>query len=910
VKPYFAYWGKARPEKGKGEPCHRLPFHALDVAACAQVLVEQLRFGMQELAEAMAWPADAVQRLFIFFVALHDVGKFACTFQNLVPELAPQVTGTARCRPVESLRHDTLGWLLWRDAGRQGWFGQELGLDAADFADIWMRLATGHHGLPPRENFGAFRAPKVDAYFLPEDVESAEAFVRDAARLLLPEGLPDADDRARGALTRGSWRLAGLEVLADWLGSNAVFFPYRSEPLELRAYWETIALPRAREAVRAAGLETHEARRWGGARELLALARFTPLQEYAATVELGEGPQIFLLEDVTGAGKTEAAFLLAHRLMAAGLAQGLYFALPTMATANQMYERTAGVYRRLYADGAEPSLVLAHGARQMVEGFRASVMVPGKLRAERVTSGDPQTASAQLSAWLADSGKKSLLADVGVGTIDQALLGVLPVRHQSLRLLGLAGKVLVVDEVHAYDDYQTKLLERLVEAQAMQRGSVVLLSATVPARLRSNLMAAFARGQGWRGCTIVVDGRYPLATQLAGGEVRTQACETRPELERSVAIKLLHSEEVVVEKMLGVAGRGSCACWIRNTVEDARHGHERLRAAGAEQVGLFHSRFAMADRLAIEGGVLRTFGKPSGQSERHGQLLVATQVVEQSLDLDFDELFIDLAPIDLVIQRAGRLRRHSRTADGTRAPDGVERRGETVLHVLCPEWTEDPCADWFARMFPKAQFVYRNVGTLWRTERALVKAQRIVTSGEPGQVDSVRRLIEAVYGDEAAEIPEALWRRTQEAEGKTKADESNASFNAIDLDKGYQEGLTGRWYEESVLATRLSEEGRVTYLAREESGELRPLYDGEFPWEMSAVRVNARKIDGLAEVWQTRFGAAIETLRKRIRLLEGDAFVLPLVPEGNLWTGMAASGGRPVRVTYGRERGLELESVG
>lgn len=895
MRPYFTYWGKARPEKGAGEPCHRLPFHALDVAACAQVLAEQLRFGVKEVAEAMRWPADAVQRLFIFFVALHDVGKFACTFQSLEPELAPHVTRTAPCKPVELLRHDTLGWLLWRDSGCQGWFGRELGLDTADFGDIWMRLATGHHGRPPRENFGALHLPKAEAYFLPEDVESAEAFVRDAATLLLPEGLPDADDRVRGALTQGSWRLAGLQVLSDWLGSNEVYFPYRSEPLELRTYWETIALPRAREAVRAAGLETHEARMWSGARELLAFAQFTPLQEYAATVELGAGPQIFLLEDVTGAGKTEAAFLLAHRLMAAGLAQGLYFALPTMATANQMYVRTAGIYRRLYAEGTKPSLVLAHGARQMVEGFRASVIAQAELPAERTVKGELPTATAQLSAWLADSGKKALLADVGVGTIDQALLGVLPVRHQSLRLLGLAGKVLIVDEVHAYDEYMTKLLERLVEAHAMQGGSVVLLSATVPARLRSHLMATFARGQGWRDCTIATDKRYPLATQLVSGEVRSHTCETRPALARSVAIKLLHSEESVAEKILRAAESGSCACWIRNTVEDARHAYDLLKVRGAEQVRLFHSRFAMADRLAIESGVLGSFGRNSGPSVRHGQLLVATQVVEQSLDLDFDELFIDLAPMDVVIQRAGRLRRHARGADGTLQSEGVELRGEPTLHVLCPQWTTEPDAEWFARMFPKAQFVYRNVGTLWQTERALVESQRIVTPGKPGQVGSVRKLIEAVYGDGAVEIPRALRRRAQEAEGKAMADESLAGFNAIELEKGYREGLTGKWYEESVLATRLSEEGRVIYLAREESDQLWPLYDGEFAWEMSAVRVNARNIDGLADAWQTQFGAEIEALRRRVRLLEEDAFILPLVPEGDLWMGMAVSSGEPRR---------------
>jgi CRISPR-associated endonuclease/helicase Cas3 len=886
-----------------------LPFHALDVAACAEVLVEQSRFDLEKLAGAMGLPGDTVQRLFVFFVALHDVGKFASSFQNLVPELAPASHGWAQSRLAERLRHDTLGWLLWQNVGRREWFGQELSSDATDFAEIWVRVVTGHHGKPPRENFGAQRIPKAERYFSASDIAAAGGFVRDVAKLLLPDGLLDADSKALSSLKRGSWQLAGIEVLADWLGSNSDCFHYRSEPLELRTYWENTALPNARRAVREAGLETHTARLWNGARELLSFDRFTPLQEYATTVDLGLGPQIFLLEDVTGAGKTEAALLLAHRMMAAGLAHGLYFALPTMATANQMYERTAGIYRRLYTDPANVSLVLAHGARQLVKEYRASVVATGELPAERTVPSELPTASAQLNAWLADSGKKALLADVGVGTIDQALLGVLPVRHQSLRLSGLAGKVLIVDEVHAYDEYMTKLLERLVEAQAMQAGCVVLLSATVPAELRNRLMAAFARGRGWRECPVAADSRYPLATRLTDGKVQTEAFETRPELHRSIAIQAHHSEQNVVERMLRSAESGHCACWIRNTVEDARRGFELLRVA-ATTVELFHSRYAMADRLEIESGVLRTFGKASGPSERRGQLLVATQVVEQSLDLDFDELFIDLAPVDLVIQRAGRLRRHVRTRDGAPQLNGSDERGDPVLNILCPEWTERPSEDWYARLLPKAQFVYPNVGTLWRTERALLDAGRILTPGTPSETGSVRMLIESVYGERAVEIPKSLEKQTHKADGKAMADRSIAGFNAINLEQGYQEGLTGKWYEEIDLATRPGEESRTIYLAREDSHGLRPLYDGEFAWEMSAVRVRTHLIDELETEWEHRFGTAVETLRRRIPLLEGKALVLPLLQNGDGWYGMAMSRERTVRVKYGRARGLDVESAG
>ena len=909
MEPYFAYWGKARPESDSGVLCHLLPFHSLDVAACARVLLEQPGFTLEGFAEELKWPAELVSSLFVFWAALHDIGKFAFTFQNLVPDLLLNpVQGDRLLKPADRQRHDTLGWLLWRDEGRRTWFELPQGVD--EFWETWMRVATGHHGLPPKEIFSFAHPPKAVAYYIPGDIKAASTFVRDVAKLLLPEGLPKPEDAAYDVLPRHSWRLAGLAVLSDWLGSNPVHFRYQNTPQPLDEYWEENALPRAREAVRAAGLEMCPMRVWSGAKDLLKFNELTPLQHLAATAEVGDGPQFFLLEDVTGAGKTEAAFVLAHRLMNAGLARGLYFALPTMATANQMYQRTAGIYRRLYTDEAVPSLVLAHGARHLVEGFRQSILSQREIPPDRSAPQEQQTASAQCNAWLADNRKKALLADVGVGTVDQALLGVLQVRHQSLRLLGLAGKVLIVDEVHAYDDYISELLETLVEAQAMQGGSVVLLSATVPAPLRRGLVEAFARGRGLPLPAVELDTRYPLATHVSGAGLTAATCETRPELVRRVSVHPLHSEQEAVGAILTASARGQCACWIRNTVDDARRASEMLReTAAAERTRLFHSRFVMGDRLEIEGEVVRSFGRDSGTPQRQGQILVATQVVEQSLDLDFDVLVTDLAPVDLVIQRAGRLRRHARRSDGMRAADGMERRGEPVLQLLCPEFATVPKADWYARMFPKAQYVYPDTSRLWLTEKALLEAGGIVTPGEEGQPGSVRSLIEAVYGGDAGEVPSALKPQAQAQVGKKLAEESQARFNTIKLRSGYQEGLAGKWYdEESRVSTRLSEEGKLIYLAREENGSLRPFFDAEeFAWELSAVRIDARRFDGLAEEWDARFGAAIEALRKRYRLLDGNVLVLPLVRDGKGWKGMGIKEGTLVTVTYEKHWGLGIE---
>src|SRR5262249_9039299 len=153
-----------------------------------------------------------------------------------------------------------------------------------------------------------------------------------------------------------------------------------------------------------------------------------------------------IIEDVTGSGKSEAALIFAARLLSGGRADGLYFALPTMATANAMYDRLAASYRRLFADGSTPSLVLAHGKRRLHNGFADSILESE----ERQPQPYDEDAVAACAMWIADDRRKAFLAHVGIGTVDQALLGVLPSRHQSLRLWGLSDRVLVIDEAHAY----------------------------------------------------------------------------------------------------------------------------------------------------------------------------------------------------------------------------------------------------------------------------------------------------------------------------------------------------------------------------------------------------------------------------------------------------------------------------
>lgn len=897
------------PQNPDGERFHLLGYHSLDVAACGQALLALPQFSLAPLATALGWSHQQVDALFTFFLALHDLGKFSRSFQSLAPDLSDTLVPPGS-RPYD-VRHDTLGWWLWGDTLESSPELARLPNASASFWKTWLRSVTGHHGKPPRERSEGGVIPLDSTrYFLDEDRAAALAFMADAAALLLPADLPQPRSGQAAIVKRASWQLAGLAVVADWLGSHQIYFPYRSQAIPLDAYWAQYAKPGAQAALAAAGLEYQPLRSWDDALALFDyLLEPTPLQRHASTVPLQDGPQMFLLEDVTGAGKTEAALILAQRLMQSGQANGLYFALPSMATSNQMYHRVGKVYRRLYANEARPSAILAHGARQLVDEFRDSILHSGAQPVDLNYQPDEATASAQCNAWLADNRKKALLADVGVGTIDQVLLAILPARHQSLRLLGLARKVLVVDEVHAYDSYMMTLLQTLLTAHARQGGSAILLSATLPLQTREALIDAYRYGLGYDEPPVLDDRRYPIAIQ-AGSTLSSHACATRPQVRRRVRVEWVLTEDEALSIVREHAEAGRCVAWIRNTVEDACRVADTLRQIlPDDHLELFHSRFAMGDRLDIEARVLDRFGKSSMARQRQGQVLIGTQVLEQSLDFCVDVMISDLAPIDLMIQRAGRLHRHARTKAGDPDPAGIERRPHPVLYILGPLPEDEPKGDWYSEPFPKGCYVYPEVGQLWLGARALHRAGGIVSPGESTDAGSVRNLVEAVYGDDIEDIPPALQRATDEQLGKDYAHQSQASFNKLRLDQGYCMESSPKWFEEEHVPTRLGDESLTIYLACGADGELRPLrQDNRHPWENSAVRIDARRAKSLTSAWQERYQAKLLDLRSRHRLLAEPAFILPLAEsDGYLQGHVLDSKGREQTLRYDLIRGLSWD---
>lgn len=892
----YKYWGKAGRKDDDSHLYHLLPYHCLDVAAVAHVLLRE-HGGIRTHLQRLSGLDNDFIHWVVFFLAVHDLGKFSESFQNLRPDLFTLLQGRESDKNY-TMRHDSLGYVLWRSAVREWLFADQPrrrgGVPLSGF-DFWAAAVMGHHGLPPK-------IVESDCdYFSAQDKSVAMEFVESVSSLLVPNretlAKPDIPESKQF-----SWWLAGFAVLCDWLGSDSRIFTYNADEMSLSDYW-AIALSKAADAVSAAQLIPARAASAQPLQSLFApdFKTATPLQSLCSELPLHEASQLFILEDVTGAGKTEAAIILLHRMLAQGYAEGVYFALPTMATANAMYERMADVYQRLYQPESRPSLVLAHGARDLSDQFRQSI-IPAQPIAQEGYGDATETASAHCSSWLADNRKKALLAEVGVGTIDQSLLALLPSKHQSLRLLGLLGKVLIVDEVHACDAYVNELLCAVLKAHASSGGSAILLSATLPATQRQKLLDAFAEGCGSEKAKIGAPDKesYPLLTHYSAGHFKEQVVATRESVKRTVAVTLVADVTAVLGEIEKAIWAGRCVCWVRNTVDDARDAYALVKEhLPKAQVDLFHARYAMADRLAIEKKILHHFGRNSAPELRGGRVLIATQVVEQSLDLDFDLMVSDLAPIDLIIQRAGRLCRHTRNLEGLRV-NGPDQRGIPRLIVHSPDPNGSITADWYKSHFKRAAGVYPNHAQLWLTAKLLTDKGGFEMPGD------ARELIEGVYGN--ATYPEILQDRAWDAEGESSAKRGLAMLNTLKLDAGYGSGQENCWWDEAVTPTRLGEESITVYLARWDGEVLTPWAgDVNHPWPNSAVQVRKALIadevnDGIPQ-------ELLDGCKQQLPAQGKWGVLLVLVQNGlGEWCGAALSkDGQKREVRYDVEQGLRVE---
>lgn len=763
-------------------PEHPAAFHMLDVAAVAEKLIARFAF------------AAPLRDALIVLAGLHDLGKISESFRAMLRDDVPQI----------GFRHWELSEALFyvadaRIAARMG--------GKPRVRQILYAAAAGHHGRPPDHNFGGV-PPEAR---LPRGLRSAMERVGDgrepAMRLIdaFCDLWPKAslDGLTLADATTLSWWLSGFCTAADWVGSNPCWFEPKTPAWTLDFYLEQ-ARPVAARAVAEAGIAGTVVRNG-------SLFDFTlrPMQAACADIILPDGPTLVIVEDETGAGKTEAALLLAHRMCLAGKGRGLFFALPTMATADAMFSRASGIVGRMFDN---PCVTLAHG--------RAGLSVPFRDLVQGSRTGGPREITS--ADWLAQSNRRALLADVGIGTIDQALLSVLPVRFQTLRTYGLSSKILVVDEVHEMGEpYIAEELAALLKMHRAAGGSAILLTATLPMALRRKLLATY---DGESDNTA-----YPALTIAGGASITQFPVEIRP-VKGPVTVERLDTTDKAVSLLTEMVALGAACVWVRNAVEDAIEAVEALRATGVE-ARLLHARFAMCDRKRIEAEVLHRVGKDG--KDRKGFVLVGTQVLESSLDLDFDVMLSDIAPIAALIQRAGRLWRHMDIRPVASRP--VQK---PTLYVLSPDPMQVGDDRWLHDTLGKGAWVYA-VADVWRSAHVLFKR------GQLGTPDSQRELIEAVYGENAEPVPEVLLKAEQDKYGKDSANRGLAWHNIVNFPDGYRKA--GRGDDDVNYPTRLGEEPRVLCLARRTAQGLVAWAEGDGTdvWMLSEVSAHRKKIDAL-----------------------------------------------------------------
>ncbi|MER7987706.1 type I-E CRISPR-associated protein Cse1/CasA [Streptomyces noursei] len=733
--------------------------HMADSGAIAGLLWETwIPRSLKELvAEALpGGEADALT-LVQFLASAHDSGKatpaFACQVESLAARMRDAGLDMLLAREYGQDRrlapHGLAGQLLLQE-----WMEERFGLRGRVSGQFAV-VAGGHHGTPPdhQQIHDLQLRPHLLRHPGPSEVEWCRVQYE----------LMDGCAAAVGATERlPEWRgvrlpqpvqviLTAVVIVADWIASSPELFPYDPETWQprgpvgerrrLQAAWQGLDLPEAW-----APQESREAAEQLFAQRFPKLngAVIRPVQAEAVRMARAmPSPGLLVIEAPMGEGKTEAAFAAAEVLAARSGAGGVLVALPTRATGDAMFPRLLDWLDRLPgaedADGGRRSVVLAHAkaalnerwAGLLREGQRSIVAVDLD-GTEHWGEGRTKPAGLHAHQWLRGR-KKQLLASFAVATIDQVLFAGLKTRHLALRHLAVAGKVVVIDEVHAYDAYMGRYLDRVLEWLAAYRVPVVLLSATLPADRRRALVAAYSGSAGDEVETAA--DAYPLITAVSPGHPVLSAYPVAASGRRTqVMLERLDDDlDALADRLEQELADGGCALVVRNTVDRVLATADVLRERlGNEAVTVTHSRFLAADRAAKDADLLRRFGR-AGQERPRRHVVVASQVLEQSLDVDFDLLVTDLAPVDLVLQRMGRLHRHPR-----RRPSRLAQARCLITGVK--DWQADP------------PLAVEGTRAVYRSEYNLLHSAAVLgpyLDGDPLELpDAISPVVQAAYGDD------------------------------------------------------------------------------------------------------------------------------------------------------------------
>lgn len=713
-----APWGKASTA-GK----HHLAHHCADVAACFEAICDLpvVRARLECAAGRGLGSRDIVRLSALVF--LHDCGKLHPGFQAKA--------WPPGCWPHGFVSHLEAGADIFRSFETDN-IARALNIGAlkewgVDFYLLYAVLM--HHGRPFKFGDQArTQWHKVEATGY-DPLQASEEMGR-AMRLWFKEAFEVGGD----PLPTGpefQHLLCGLATLADWLGSTEEIFSY--VPDFDPTYWQT-ARSRAREALRRVGLDIKQLRA-----ALEGKADFTtltggfaprPVQDAVGAVPLDE--QLVILEAETGSGKTEAALWRFVRLFEAGRVDGLYFALPTRAAAKQIHGRIHKAMQRLFGENAPEPILAVPGY------FKAGEHEGRALPGWKVLWDDDGGRDERrlLSRWAAENTKRYLAAAVAVGTVDQAMLAGLQVKHAHLRSAALARSLLVIDEVHASDRYMSEIQTHLLKTHLSRGGYAMLMSATLGSVARVRWL-----NQQQHPAAPPFDEAASTPYPAIWGIRRQEPCTPRSDgRAKRVAMHLAPSwsPEEAASRAIDAARAGAKVLVVRNTVAAALATFRAVQEAGGSRLlwqvegrpALHHSRFAPEDRKLLDAAVETGLTPRADERPSDGVIVIGTQTLEQSLDIDADLLITDLCPADVLLQRIGRLHRHALAR-----PEGFE---VPRCVVLAPEGGLDAFT---APKFENGLGMFKDGGGVYQNLHACELTRRLVEDHSEWIIPQMNRLL-------------------------------------------------------------------------------------------------------------------------------------------------------------------------
>lgn len=758
---------------GPGE-WHPLAAHSADVAALMERLLRDTTLGsrMARLLGQETLSKEQRQR-FCVLTALHDAGKTNLGFQNRKFEGAPMI---GHVGPIVALLYGREGPALLKDAldldSVYSWFGE-------DWKQMrqWLQVTWSHHGAPVLD-------PMEPADVWTEDALADLSRVSEWAR----EWFPDAFQDDPGAWTTEAQHLFnGILTLSDWIASDRDLLkwtPKRTDPVAAMKAARECRVPKALQDLHLLPDRSLD----GSLETILNGKKPYKLQEKLQTLRAGPDGTLTVLESATGSGKTEGAIARFAYLLEEGRVDSMYFAVPTRAAAKQLHGRIEDARDKMFGEDGPP----VHPA------------VPGYLKVDDKEGtrfgrfGVRWDEEIEQRGWAVESSKRYTSSPIAVGTVDQILMAALRTNHAQLRLAGLSRSLLVVDEVHASSIYMNEVLHNVLSVHQEMGGHSLLMSATLGSEARCTFTGEeapnFEQATDPDEC-----GKYPLITHVNGEEpVDSVSAEMPDGTEKEVDVQtkpLISSPESVAEIAATAAQEGAHVLVIRNTVKACQDTFRRMPTEWSFSVNgtsmPHHSRYCAEDRRMLDERIEKIYGKNEQEGAptrvlNRGIVTVATQTVEQSLDIDADLLITDLCPMDVLLQRIGRLHRHSR--DGR--PLGYD---DARCVVLTPEEASTALVDSISRESgcghagPGLGSVYSDLRILEATRRAL--------SGREGTNEAIvipadnRTLVEeAVHSDVIGKITaeDDRWKQHERyLESENRIERIKARTKRIAFEKSY-----------------------------------------------------------------------------------------------------------------------------